>query len=247
MLSVLKDVFLTGVDIIYPAFCPVCRVRLNYSDHILCDQCWHALRELAATPSCPHCGKTAPNFEIYNGRCHQCHSTKSKLDYIVRVGSYDSPLKELLWHLKYSGQSCLDQFLGELVADIAIGRAEIRSADYLVPIPLHWLRRFRRGYNQSELLSDIIYKKLRSSGLYLQRSTDLVRVKNTPPQTTLTEARRRANLAGAFALRPDHPFSGKSVCLVDDVTTTGTTLETAARILRRSGAASVGAIVIMVP
>ena len=247
MFSIVKSLFAAGVDIIYPSFCPVCHVRLDSGDDTLCGECWDSLRELISLPSCSFCGKTAAKYETFNGRCHECQGLKSQLDYIIRVGAYQSPLKELLWQLKYCGQSSLDRFLGGLAADTATIRPEFRELDYLVPIPLHWRRRLRRGYNQSELLAEAIARKLTMSGMPRKLNFDLVRIRNTPPQTTLSEARRRANLAGAFALRPDHKFSGGKICLIDDVTTTGTTLETAARVLRRAGASSVGALVIMVP
>lgn len=247
MLEILKELWVAGVDIIFPEYCPGCNSRLNITDSDLCSQCWGRVREIIAQPFCTHCGKTAANYEIFNNRCHNCQDTKSKLDFVLRVAGYESPLKDMLWQLKYSGQSRFDRFLGELAADMALARPEFRDIDYVVPIPLHWIRQFRRGYNQSELMAAAMTRKLRHIGLNMQLSCDLVRVRNTPPQTTLSEAKRRANLAGAFAVRPDHKFQGKKICLLDDVTTTGTTLETAARILRRAGAKSVGALVILVP
>jgi ComF family protein len=103
--------------------------------------------------------------------------------------------------------------------------------------PLHWRRRLERGYNQSLILcKGIEHAKGRIS-------TDFVRVRYTQRQWNLSPAKRRRNVAGAFSVRKEHNFAGRRVCLVDDITTSGATLNECARTLKEGGAQKVFAVV----
>ncbi len=234
-------------ELLYPPVCASCNCRIVRTDDTLCPNCWNTLRNAILSPACPNCGKSTSQYEIFNGKCHNCQDTNSKLDYLVRVGNYHGALKNLVLSLKYHHQSRLDKFLGKLAADAAMARNETRHIDFLVPIPLHWRRKLIRGYNQSEIIAVQISNFLKKAGLYIPIRNDLVRIRNTPPQTTLPAGQRKQNLNGAFAVRQDAPFKNKNICLIDDVTTTGTTLNTAAKVLKDFGADSVSAIVIIVP
>lgn len=115
------------------------------------------------------------------------------------------------------------------------------SADFIVPVPLHWRRRFQRGFNQSALIA----KGLNFGNARF--NTDLVRIRYTQQQTELTTAAaRRKNVKGAFAVRKGHNFKGKNICLVDDVKTTGATLNECAKTLKEAGANKVFAFVLAV-
>ena len=245
--STIKNSFFHLAELLYPPQCPACNYPITRTDDTLCPKCWQQLREAILTPACPTCGKPTSQYEIYNNKCHRCQDNQTNIDFIIRVGDYQSSLKNLVLSFKYHHQSRLDKFLGKLAADTALSRPETRSLDYLVPIPLHWRRRFTRGYNQSEILAEQIAKHLKLSNISIPVRHDLIRTRNTPPQTTLPAGKRKNNLKNAFAIRPDAPFKNKNICLVDDVTTTGTTLNTAAKTLKRYGAKSVSAIVIIVP
>ena len=234
-------------ELIYPPICSACNCKIINTDDTLCPECWQQLRQAILISACPTCGKSTSQYEVFNGKCHNCQETSSEIEFIIRVGSYQGALKKLILDLKYHQQNRLDYFLGSLAADAALSRAEIRDIDYLVPIPLHWRRRFTRGYNQSEILAQQISKKLAKANIKIPVSCDLVRTRNTKPQTILPTGKRKNNLIGAFAVRPDAPYVDKSICMVDDVTTTGATLNTAAKELKRFGVKSVSAIVIIVP
>ena len=110
--------------------------------------------------------------------------------------------------------------------------------DFLVPVPLHWRRRLERGFNQAFLLAN----QLRTFRVPICR--DLVRIRYTRRQWDLNPAQRRRNVKGAFAVRRDHPFEDKIVCLVDDITTSGATLNECAKVLKRAGAEKVYTIVL---
>ena len=235
------------MDLIFPPECPGCGAWISSSDGVLCGRCWGELQGLIGQEVCPTCGRSTGLYEIHNGQCHYCQGINSHVDYVIRAGVYDGPFKRMIWSLKYCGQSRLDRFLGELMVNAAMARPVFGAADYLVPVPLNWRRRLVRGYNQSELLAKVIAARLNDSGRGIQVRKDLVRILNTPPQTVLAPEKRKQNLSRAFAVRPDAPFAGKSVCLVDDVATTGTTLEACAKVLKNAGVKSVGALVICVP
>jgi competence protein ComFC len=128
------------------------------------------------------------------------------------------------------------------LADSALQASAFSSEiDLFVPVPLHWLKRLFRGYNQSLLLT----KQLKHPSAKI--STDLVRVRYTKAQPSMpTPAARAKNVAGAFAVRLDHPLAGRRICLVDDIKTTGATLNECARTLKQAGASKVFALVLAV-
>lgn len=243
----IKIYFHTAMDIIYPPVCCSCNAPLAEGSDILCPACWQQLQQEVTPAYCPACGSTASVFEIFDGHCHCCQGQSSALDFVVRVGEYDSVLSKMVVALKYHNQSHLDRFLGQLAASSAISSKQFRTCDMMIPIPLHWRRRFARGYNQSELLAVQTAKCLADAGLNMPVCLALTRIRNTPPQTTLTQSRRRDNIRGAFSVRQNGKLAGKNICLVDDVTTSGATLQTAAKELKKAGAATVGALVICVP
>jgi len=128
------------------------------------------------------------------------------------------------------------------LADTALQTSTFfQDIDFFVPVPLHWRRRFRRGYNQSYLLA----RGLKHPSAEI--STDLVRIRYTKPQAEmLSFAARVKNVKGAFAVRYQHPFAGRKVCLVDDIKTTNATLNECSKTLRETGAERVFALVLSV-
>jgi ComF family protein len=144
-------------------------------------------------------------------------------------------LRTLVHELKYRGRRRVAGRLAEaLLRDERVQRLLTFEA-VLVPVPLHPRKHSERGFNQSELLADALARR---AGLALA-ATALVRRTDTPPQTGLSAAARRKNVAGAFAVRRRSQVVGRIVVLVDDVTTTGATAAACARALRASGAAAV--------
>ena len=139
------------------------------------------------------------------------------------------------------GKTELDELLGQLAESALQGSDFYKEIELLVPVPLHWLRRLGRGYNQSLVLA----KQLRHPGAKI--NTDLVRIRRTKPQPAVASAAARVrNVAGAFAVMGGHDFEGKVVCLVDDIKTSGATLNECARVLKEAGAAKVYAVVLTV-
>ena len=189
---------------------------------------------------CRRCGRDAGRAAQLEGTCPDCQGKTIHFDAIARAGIYAQSLQKMIVAFK-NGKTELDSILGFLADSALQGSGFCNDMDFLVPVPLHWSRRLRRGYNQSLIL----IKKLKRPTA--QVSTDLVRIRRTKTQPTMTSPRARArNVAGAFAVRSHHNFTGKNICLVDDIKTTGATLNECAKTLKNAGAAKVFALVLAV-
>ena len=219
------------LHLIYPACCHFCGCSLT-ADGPFCDACRSALfTDVSA--ACPRCAATVGPFAVIGGRCAQCRDEAFSFDAALRLGPYDGLLREAVLRLKNHAGEGMAELFGELWADYAGSAFRGLGVDALVPVPLHWRRRWRRGYNQSEAVAHGLSKRLRLPC----RPAWLRRTRATPMQTSQTLAGRRENVRGAFAA----PLSlqGRNVLLIDDVMTTGATASEAARALCKAGAARV--------
>jgi ComF family protein len=144
----------------------------------------------------------------------------------------------MIHHLKYSGFTELAPLLGELIVQ-RMERKMPAGDKVVVPVPLHKKREARRGYNQAELVARYVCSRLSLPG-----GNSLARQKNTETQVSLTRNERVSNLQGAFVCADQEFIRGKVVILIDDVTTTGTTLAECAKVLRESGARQVWGVVV---
>jgi ComF family protein len=141
----------------------------------------------------------------------------------------------MILHLKHSSGEELAELLGDLWAEHAEARLRNLGIEIVIPVPLHWWRHWLRGYNQSEALANALACKLRLPC----RPNWLRRIRNTPQQTRQTPSGRLENIKGAFRTSAGAALKGKTILLVDDVLTTGSTCSEAARVLRMAGAARV--------
>ena len=165
------------------------------------------------------------------GRCALCRLGLQGFDAVYSYGSYEGTLRQLVHLFKYGGVRPLASPFGRFMAQ-ALPRET--SFDVIVPMPLHWAKQWQRGFNQSDLLAQEIGKKWRVPVRNVIR-----RRRATSSQAGLTNAKRRANVRGAFKMSSGKPLAGMRVLLVDDVVTTGATASACARVLKRAGAAHV--------
>ncbi|MBN2270040.1 MAG: ComF family protein [Sedimentisphaerales bacterium] len=227
-------------NLLWPAVCINCRESISETDGGLCRNCWGDLLECTGGDYCRRCGRDASKFALIDGACGDCQTGRFAFDRIARAGVYAKSLKEMIVGLK-RGRTELDLVLGSLADSALQGGGFSSEIELLVPVPLHWSRRLVRGYNQSLVLA----KKLRHERARI--NTDLVRVRRTRFQPTMqTAAARARNVKGAFAVRKGHGFAGRAVCLVDDIKTTGATLNECAKMLKEAGASKVFALVLSV-
>ncbi|MHC4842176.1 MAG: double zinc ribbon domain-containing protein [Planctomycetota bacterium] len=231
-------------QLLWPAVCMNCLEGIGGDDQILCSVCWDSLLESTGADYCPSCGKDTSKFGLVDNKCPDCQGREFHFESIARCGVYMDALRSMILSFK-SGQAELALVLNSLANSALVGTVFCESVDMFVAVPLHWKRKLKRGYNQSML----ICKKLKQAKGKI--CTDLVRIRNTRPQTTFDdlktfEARRAANVAGAFAVRKGNNFSGKNICLVDDIKTTGATLNECAKTLKEAGSAKVYALALAV-
>lgn len=226
--------------LLWPALCMNCRESICETDGGLCRKCWDELLNCTGGDYCRRCGRDVSKFALIDGACGDCQNSEFIFDGIARAGVYAKSLKDMIVGLK-RGKTELDLALGSLADSAFQGGGFAREIELIVPVPLHWSRRLSRGYNQSCVLA----KKLKAHTARI--NTDLVRVRRTKFQPTMQNAAARAkNVRGAFAVRKRHKFAGRTVCLVDDIKTTGATLNECAKTLKDAGAAKVFALVISV-
>jgi ComF family protein len=165
------------------------------------------------------------------GRCALCRMGLRGFDAVYSYGSYEGTLRQLVHLFKYGGVRPLAGTFGKFLAQ-ALPRET--AFDVIVPMPLHWFKQWQRGFNQSDILAREIGKKWNRPVRNVIR-----RKKATRPQAGLTNAKRRANVSGAFKVARGRSLTGMRVLLVDDVVTTGATASACARVLKRAGAAHV--------
>ena len=223
-LALLREGGLALLDIIYPPRCPGCG-RIGFT---FCEACQARIEPIPA-PVCGRCGRPVDQ----PGLCPICRTTPSSLERITSSAVFASPLREAIHSLKYNNARALAAPLGARMA--AYWQQEGFSADVIVPVPLHKSRLAERGYNQSLLLARAVS---RATGIHLDEQM-VVRHKATQQQALLNAAERRENVKGAFECRGD--AAGLRIALIDDVCTTGNTLEACAAVLKAAGAASVWA------
>ena len=232
--KVLCALFSPLFNLVFPDDCRVCGVALSGVSRIpVCERCLKAPQPLAAEFFCVACRMPFLNRSPLDesGRCALCRLGLSGFDAVYSFGSYEGALRKLIHLFKYDGVRPLARVFGKFLApSIPIDD----RFDIIVPMPLHWRRRWQRGFNQSALLAREIARRL---NLPLRKVVR--RTRSTAAQAGLTNAKRRANVRGAFRIKSRVRLDGMRVLLVDDVLTTGATAASCARVLKRAGAASV--------
>jgi ComF family protein len=192
----------------------------------LCETCAASLLELGA--ACPRCAE--PTGEAATV-CARCIRSPLPLDRIVAPWRFGGQLASAIRRLKFAGATHVARTIAPLWAPLVAAAADEPGA-IVVPVPLHWRRRLRRGYDHAWLLALHACAAARIAAPV----PALRRIRASPPQSTLPAAQRWDNVRGAFAVRDPARVAGRTVILLDDVVTTGATFAAAARPLRRAGA-----------
>ena len=198
----------------------------------LCDECLSQVRRVLP-PLCQRCGTTLPRST--SKLCSRCRSTPLQIERIRSVAYSEGPLRTAIHPFKYEGVIALAVPLAQLMADYWSGRP--MPADVAVPVPLHRERLRWRGFNRAAYLADELSQLI---GLLVDKDI-LVRHRRTAAQVDLDADQRRVNVRDAFRC-VDSAVAGKRVLLIDDVCTTGSTLEACEIALRRGGAREVRAL-----
>lgn len=228
------------LHLLLPASCLGCAEPLFTAAPLgLCTPCRGKLARLerAACAVCAICAQSLDAFEPPPGyRCGACREHPPAYDRLLALWTYRPPLDAVVQGLKFRRLDYLGRHLANALAE-GLGEA-LDGFDAIVPVPLHWRRRLTRGYNQAERIASPLARQL---GLPLVSA--LRRARRTPPQTSLGKSDRLANLRQAFRVPRPGRVRGLRLLLVDDVATTGATLDASAAALRQAGAVAVTAVV----
>lgn len=221
----------SALDFLFPLRCPGCNKKGTW----FCEDCLAKLQPVESF-TCAVCGG-----EAIKGITHPRCQGKYTLDRLISIYEYEGPIRQAILWLKYKDVTGLAKILaGLMIEEVQELGLEFGPETVIIPVPLHWWRAWKRGFNQAELLAKHFGREL---GLEV-RSDLLWRVRNTESQTKLRWDERRENVAGAFVvpkLRKEE-VKGRDFLLLDDVCTTGATLNACANALKRAGARYVWAL-----
>ena len=232
MKTILKKLKRAAKDLCFPPTCLCCKKSLEDSHLLLCEVCV-SLLEFTQRPFCLCCGKVfAGGGE--NHLCGVCLKSPWFFHQVRSLFVYEDTLARLVYGLKYSGKTAGLLTFQRLGKESAI-LADLVDPDLILPVPLHPKRLRKRGFNQAVLLARAFFP----DSLEKIKYDMLIRKTNTPFQTGLSGTERRKNLRNAFEVQKQKMVAGKKIVLVDDVFTTGTTVNECARVLRKSGAVRV--------
>jgi len=223
--------------LLLPSDCRICNEPLiRFSRVPVCDGCLNSLA-LADVNACAVCGE-ALDFASTEARllCAVCRRVPPRFDFAISFGSYDGALRSLVHLFKYEQLRPVANVLGAKLAQaISLRGIAEKQSVLTIPVPLHRAKRRQRGFNQTELIARSALRHLERSRFELHNGL-LRRVRATVAQTGLTRHQRRENVRGAFVVSAPERVRDRSVMVVDDVYTTGTTLDECARVLRAAGA-----------
>lgn len=230
----LKKIFKSIEYYIFPPQCPYCDKVIN-GTQILCDDCFNRIRFITGN-KCYRCGRPLPqSYPSDDGKllCPKCMSKRPVYDMIRSVFIYDSFSREAILKLKYAHRSDLRHFFVNYM--MRAGLDLFDKSDLIIPVPMYWKRRIRRKYNQATVLAELIAKNT----CIPHSAVNLCRIRHTQSQTRKSAKDRQKNIKNAFILKKPEQIKGKSILLIDDVVTTGATVSSCAKLLKKNGAKAV--------
>ena len=221
-----------AADLLLPPACVLCSGRLADARLVLCGRCADAMRPLRS-PVCVRCGLGLAGAYDAQRCCARCTQTIPRFDAARAPWWFCGPMRDTIHQFKYRRRWRLGRRLADDMAALAASSLPLREVDAVVPVPLHWAKRWARGFNPAEELAVGVARRIKKPCW----PTALRRVRWTGSQTRLRGAARRGNVSGAFAARRALP--DRSLLLVDDVFTSGATVSACASALKEAGARAV--------
>jgi ComF family protein len=228
-----------GLNLLFPPDCAGCGANLEcQTPSRFCPACIEQL-ELLTGRTCPRCAAAVPAAVAVRDRCFRCRGVKLRFDEAVALGAYSGLFRDWLLMMKDDRNEPLALAIADLIWQRIGERIAAVEPDVVVPVPMHWRRRFVRGTNSPALLADVLARRL---GVPLAAGL-LRRTRHTRPQTSVPPSERLANVRRAFVVRRGYHLDLARVLLVDDILTTGATCSEAARALKDGGALHVAVVV----
>lgn len=226
-------------ELVYPRACALCGKTLDPNAPWACPECTSRFVADVTGTYCPRCGRLTEPYMLSTEGCRQCRGQKVHVDALVRVGTYEGPAGELVRRYKYKRRQELDVILGTLTADAISGQAWGQTIEALIPVPITFWERWGHGFWPVGLMVRVTGRKL---GLPVWRVTSVRGKKRR--QVELPASARAANVRGIFRVTADRKVAGRTVCIVDDVATTNSTINEMAKVLKKAGAEAVFAAVL---
>lgn len=215
------------LDIIYPRRCPVCEDIIVEKGRLICHGCAKKI-SYVKEPRCKKCGKSISLDE--KEYCFDCEKTEHFYDMGLSVFKHNKDIKNSIYRFKYSNKREYGKFYCEQLVNHLGKTIKSWGNCVIIPVPLHKSRKIKRGYNQSEILAEGIGKLL---GIEVDKNL-LIREKKTVPQKELSVSDRKKNLENAFKINRDI-VQYRHVILVDDIYTTGNTIDSCSKVLKSKG------------
>jgi len=205
----IKNILKNILNFFYPPYCSICNHRLYENEEIICDLCWKNIN--------------INDREVSKGK-------NFYFDYFNWLFIFDIKVLDIIHQLKYEGKKKLVKKIKDIASEKITENRYYNESDLIIPVPLHRTRLAERGYNQSEVISNEISELLMKPVC----TNILIRTKNNKSQTGLNRVERKKNVEGIFKVRNFNLIRDKSVILIDDVFTTGATVNECARVLKKS-------------
>ena len=231
-LRMFKDFFKGLGELLFPPVCPICEEDLGHET--LCSKCYD-LYINKVEPTCGKCGKIT---DIKSLMCNRC--TGAAFDKVIYFCLYHDEIKHTIYKLKYSKERWRGNMLAFFLHKTLLDKGSQWYIDGIVPVPLYKKREINRGFNQSFLLAE---KLSELSGIPVVNDA-IIRIKDTTFQAYLSKEKRMDNLKDAFKSGNSSKINGRNLLLIDDIITSGTTLNYCAKVLKLAGAKRVYALTI---
>jgi len=243
VLSALRTACDALASVVFPAPCLICASTLDTASRVpICQKCLSSFEKIHG-PLCVCCGRpiispVATDFLVV--QCRLCRLKTFGFDSARSFALYNSPMVRAILLLKHDGVEPMGVWFADRLKELAVRNPECLKADVIVPVPLHPARLRERGYNQAELIARPLAKRLKLR----VKPFLLVRTKPRPDKLRMTRRERWDTVKGAYVAREGIRVDNLHILLVDDVMTTGATLDACSRALRKAGAARVTALTV---
>ena len=221
-------------DLIYPNYCLACKNKIGQKirEDFICESCQQKI-QINKPPFCFYCGRTLDENNREKNTCSECLGVKFDYDRAFSPCKYNGTIKKMIHEFKYSGRDYLGKNLGKIMNNfIKEYNLPVFLMDFIIPIPLHNTRLRQREFNQAQILSEHIAREFNKKML----PKVLIRTKATKTQTELSHKERALNIENSFSITNPQLIKDKNLLLIDDVLTTGSTLNEAAKSLKAAGA-----------
>lgn len=218
------------MNIVYPKRCAICGEIVTHKENKVCSVCYKELPWIGE-PRCKRCGKPVEDEEIEF--CYDCNRKQFYYEYGFSLWNYSSKMRQSIAHFKYHNRREYGKFYGEEFVRVFGKQLLQLEPDALIPVPIHWTRYIERGYNQTEIIAQEIGKRLDIPVV----DDLLVRKRKTVAQKKLDDKQRARNLEQAFSVsrKWQNGSNLRKVIIIDDIYTTGNTINMCAKVLKEYG------------